>query len=226
MKIIIVGALAKKRYFPSNLDDCEVWGLNAIYQDWIPRWDRRFNLHTYENLQRYKWRPEFFEREANFSEENPTVPFYTIDEWPDPYRLGWQSSQKDSLFPYERLINEQPRGKYHCGSFDWMVAFVVWIHSCWGYEFASQRPNEIAIHGVSLMMEAGEPLSARACLEYWCGFAEGQGIKITVAEDSALFDFYHLVRSDLCYGLDDTPVFEDRRSFSPNKDKAPYDYEE
>lgn len=229
MRIILVGSLVKRRYLEETLKQegtGEVWGLNAIYPKWIDerQWSRRFNLHTYENLQRYKWKPEYFQREVDFSRNRPEVPFYTIDEWPEPHDLaGWKR------WPVEAMDDTFPRrSRYHCGSFDWMVAFAVYLNSGHGSggHAISEPVHEIVLHGTALTMEAGEPISARACLEYWCGVAEGHGIKVTVAEDGALFDFYHLVRSDLCYGLDDTPVVEDKRSYSPNKGKAPYDYED
>lgn len=222
MKIILVGSLVKERYFPKDIDysTTEVWGLNAIYPKFVQAWSRRFNLHTYENLQRYKWKPEFFKREVVFSAQYPRIPFYTIDEWPQTHKLAGQK-----LLPFTWMDDALRRNRYHSGSFDWMVAFAIYLDGCGDSELY-QQIDEIIIHGCALTMEAGEPISARACLEYWCGVAEGKGIKVTVAEDSALFDFYHLVRSDLCYGLDDTPVVEDKRSNSPNKGRAPYDYED
>ena len=63
---------------------------------------------------------------------------------------------------------------------------------------------------VQALVEAGEPISARACLEYWLGVAEGRGVRVTVAEDCDIFAFYHLVKSNMVYGYDDTPIFEDR----------------
>lgn len=228
MKIIIVGSLARERYFPKDLIDCEVWGLNAIYQDWIPRWDRRFNLHTYENLRRYRWPDKFFQREIEWSRDNPDKPFYTLDKWPEPHQLAWPRGIKApvDLFPYPDVMGSLPRGRYHCDSFDWLVAFAIclnWETEMWGGPGREKPPvDEIALHGVGLTMEAGEPISARACLEYWCGVAEGRGIRVTCAEDCDLFYFYHLVKSNLVYGLNDTPIFEDRTKKSG---EAPYTYE-
>lgn len=228
MKILMVGALAKSRFFPSDLTDTEVWGLNAIYPTWVPRWDRRFNLHTHENLVRYKWKEAFFERETQFSHVAPDVPFYTLDPWPYPHELaGWKQ------FPAEQMMRDMTRGRYHCASFDWMVAFAIWLNQQTDNTGPGRerRPvDEIVLHGCQLTMEAGEPISARACLEYWCGRAEGAGIGVSLAGDAKLFDFYHLVRSDLVYGIDDTPVVEDEKAADIVArlaiQDAPYDYEE
>jgi hypothetical protein len=218
MKIIFVGSLSKKRFFPSDLTDTEVWGLNAVHPAWVPRWDRRLNLHTYANLRRYKWKEEYFQREVEWSAANPGAPYYTLDEWPEPHKLaGWQQ------FPAETMMDLMVRGRYHCGSFDWMVAFAIWLNE----RGAGRIIHEIELHGVH--MSSGVPISARACLEYWCGRAEGAGIKISLAEDAHLFDFYHLVRSDLIYGIHDTPIYETKTAGEIQagmKEDAPYDYED
>jgi hypothetical protein len=220
MKIIMMGALAKRRNFPTDLRDTHVWGLNAIYPSWVPRWDARFNLHTHTNLMRYKWKEEFFRREVEFSSQNPDVPFYTLDRWPIEHGLeGWQQ------FPAAFMMEHMHRGQYHCGSMDWMVAFAIWRNRRF-----SDGIREIELHGVQLTSAAGEPISARACLEYWCGGAEGSGIKVELADDAHLFDNYHLVRSDIIYGVDDAPVIEQqsRREITERLARAPvpYDYED
>ena len=53
--------------------------------------------------------------------------------------------------------------------------------------------------------------SAQACLEYWCGYAEGCGIPVTDHAPLELFRQYHLVKSDTRYGLDDVVMVEKRR---------------
>jgi hypothetical protein len=193
MKVAIIGSGAKERFFHPD-DDTEVWGLNAIRPKWVKRWHRMFNLHLHANLEKYKW--HLFDKEAEWSKEHPHVPFYTCDKWPERNKLAGQQ-----IFPRGELESAlSPRGAdYHCGSFDWMVAFAIYCEA-----------TEINLHGISLCLEAGEPISSRACLEYWCGYAEGRGIKVTAAEDCDLFHFYHLVKSKLVYSYDDTPIFEDR----------------
>ena len=72
------------------------------------------------------------------------------------------------------------------------------------------KAKEISLHGIGLNMESREPISARACLEYWCGVAAGRGAKITVAKDCDLFLQYHVVKSRTVYGYDDVRLVEDR----------------
>lgn len=195
MRIVIVGGRAQQKYFGYKLRDqknVEIWGLNAIRPRWVPYWSRMFNLHTYERLIREDWPVEV---EQDWATENPDVPFYVLDKWPK------LASQR--IFPGKRLMRDFPRGDYHCGSFDWMVAFACTM----------PKVTEIALHGIGLerAVEGGEPISSRACLEYWCGYAAGHnGIEITCAKDTDLFMFFHVVKSRLIYSYDHTPLVEDR----------------
>lgn len=200
MKVVILGGAAKKRYFRHD-PKAEYWICNGQWLgarlSWFPPPDRAFNLHKRKLLELYSYD---FSRETEWVKQNPDVPFYTMDKWP---------RCKTTLFPVKEMAR-MPRGMYHCGSFDWMVAFAV-----------REGATRIELHGIGLCLEAGEPISSRACLEYWCGYAEGRGIKVTTAPDCDFFHFYHLVKSRLVYGLDDTPIYEDR-----TKKGVPYDYKD
>lgn len=201
----MIGGKAQREHFNPKPGD-EVWGLNNCYWMWGEGWwTRFFNLHKYENLRRYGYD---IERNVDWLLRHPDVKFYTIDTWPELFgaerhHLWDRESIEGSLAPYIRH-------DYHCGSFDWMVAFALSIPEI----------DEIVLHGVSLLIEAGEPISARSCLEYWCGVADGMGVNVTCAPDCDLFAFYHLVKSNMIYGYDDTPIFEDRTK--PPDGSTPY----
>lgn len=171
----------------------EVWGLNAIYPPWQShiRWARRFNLHRWEHLKR-DWAAGL---RAEINGANALdVPLYVLDPW----RKG--ALKKEIVLPRESLEALPRGGKYHAGSFDIMVAYAI-----------SLGAKEISIHGVSLALDGNreEPISARACLEYWIGVAEGRGIKVEMVECD-LFYQYHLVRSATTYGWDDVQLVEER----------------
>lgn len=68
-------------------------------------------------------------------------------------------------FPAEDLEAAFNRGWYHCGSVDWLVAYAIMVGA-----------TSIALYGMEY--DETEPDSARACLEYWCGVAEGGGIEV------------------------------------------------
>lgn len=194
-KVCIVGGAAQEKYLPGwGATDWEHWGLNAIRPEWFPnhRWSRWFNLHRYEHLKR-DW-PEGIEREVKWAWENQEIPFYVLDEWTDcpntaplPNRI---------LFPRNLGFS---RNDYHAGSFDMLVAFAVRL----GF-------TQIQLNGVKLDDPFAEPISARACLEYWCGFAEGRGVAVEAAPDCELLAQYHLVKSQTTYGWDDIKLVEPR----------------
>jgi hypothetical protein len=201
-RVHLIGARAQAQHYEGTEPWCyetddEVWGLNGIWLKCCEHyWTRFFNLHTHKNLKRYNYK---IERDASWVKLNPDVLFYSVDEWPE-----LKGAPNAHIFPRgviaERLTRH--RNDYHCGSFDWMLAFAM---TC-------SRPlfHEIILHGVSLLIEPGEPPSARACLEYWIGVAEARGTKVICAPDCDLFAFIHMVKSNLVYGYDDTPMYEDR----------------
>lgn len=193
----IFGGLARAENFKD--DGAEIWALNGIIKTWMPRVDRLFNLHTWDRLMAYKYKFT----ELDWLREHPHTPFYTMDVWPI------SNDVNQHLFPCKLMMYDFPRGRYHCGSFDWLIAFAI--------RMGAER---IDLHGIGMVLEPGEPISARACLEYWCGLAEGRGITVTAAEDCDLFYFYHLVKSNLIYSVDDTPIYEDRRDKA--RKGAPY----
>lgn len=137
----------------------ECWGMNHQYlymplDEW--QWDRWFELHEPWQLKserdaRLKW----LSREQG-------IPVYARKEYAE-----WPSSVK---LPVARLEAIGARGHYHCGTYDWMVAMAL-----------KENAERIHIYGLSsLELEAGEPRSARACLEYWCGYAEASGVPVEV----------------------------------------------
>jgi len=204
---VIIGGAAK----PKNIDfelfrnpDVEVWGINAIRKKWVPRWDRMFNIHKYELLLHYGWPVDV---DAEWASEHPEIPFYTADKWPD----GRMSRAK--IFPRTEM-SYMPRSNYHCNSFDWLIAFA--IHN---------KFDAVHLHGCQVSLDPMEQLSARACIEYWAGYAEASGTKIFTAKDCNLFYAFHFVQSKRVYGYDDCPAFEDRTS-AHEAGRAPYRFDE
>ncbi len=192
MKVAIIGGVSQERFFAGQREGWNVWGLNAIRPPWVRKWSKMFNLHRFKHLERDC--PQYVDVDTAWSKRNPEVPMVVIDRWPNS-RLA-----NMVLFPREKLRILPRGGVYHAGSFDMMVAYAILL-----------RAEEIAIHGVRLTNETGEPISARACLEYWIGVAEGRGIKVTTAGDCDMFAQFHYVRSQTVYGFDDVHMVEQRR---------------
>lgn len=168
-KVAIVGMGSDSDRAPFDDPSFECWGMNHQYLYMPPgewQWDRWFELHEPWQIRQ--------EREARLAwlAEDHGVPVYArrrYEEWPASRPL-----------PVAALSSIGPRGFYHAGTFDWMVAMAI-------YENASH----IEIHGLdSLEIEGGEPRSARACLEYWCGYAEALGIPVEVFPGGAVLRNY------------------------------------
>lgn len=129
--------------------------------------------------------------------------------WGDPtgvtlYMDRHYSEYPDST-PYPKMEVEAlvTHGEYHVSSFDWMVALAVlegWsrieLYGCEFYTFPATLN--------------GEPVSARPCLEYWIGVAEGAGADVTVFQTGDLFKNLHVAmyRSDLQYGFEREPALD------------------
>lgn len=192
MKVAIIGGVSQARYFVGQRDGWNVWGLNAIRPDWVRKWSKMFNLHRFKHLERDC--PQYVDVDTAWSKRNPGVPMVVVDRWPNS-RLANQV-----LFPRDKLRSLPRGGEYHAGSFDMLVAYAILL-----------RAEAIAIHGVRLTNETGEPISARACLEYWIGVAEGRGIQVTCSPDCDMFAQFHYVRSSTVYGYDDVRLVEQRR---------------
>jgi hypothetical protein len=122
------------------------------------------------------------------------APTYLLDP------KGW-NVQEPYLFPRWRIAKAFPRGDYHAGSFDWLLAFALLE----GYQ-------HVELYGVDLgPTDAGEPISARPCLEYWCGVAAGRGVEV-VSHSPSLFKIFNYQRATTPYHYDDTwRLIEDRR---------------
>lgn len=172
----------------------ECWALNAAYHRACPDPARVFNLHRYAHLERDV--PQYVDWDTTFSRRNPQVPIYVIDSW-----NGLLKNQV--IFP-RAALEAMPRGAYHASSFDMLVAYAI-----------SLKASHIHIHGAAFAVEGPgqEPISARACLEYWCGYAQGLGIDVAAGADcTGLFQQFHLTMSDSFYGYDDVHMIEERRT--------------
>lgn len=176
----------------------EMWGLNAIYPPWAMgiQWARRFNLHMFEHLKRDWLQGVRFE--VDNMKARPDTPLYVLDPW--VRADGTPMLPNERIFPGEELMATQPGGRYRAGSWDWLVAYAVHLGAV-----------EITLHGVYLSLDSfrDEPMSARACLEYWIGYAEGKGVKVGLFDCDLMYQ-YHLVRSRTVYGYDDVAVVEER----------------
>jgi hypothetical protein len=153
------------------------------------------NLHRFSHLERDC--AEYVDWDSNFSRRNPKTPMLVVDSW-------GRLLKNHAIYP-RKEIAKMPRGEYHASSFDMLVAYAILLKAKYidihGAGFALDSPNE-------------EPISARACLEYWCGYAQGLGIKVNAYRSKGLFRQFHLVMTDTYYGFDDVRMVDEPMKLS------------
>lgn len=195
MRVAIIGNGASPHAGASYDERWQLWGMNSSYRahpGLERRWDRMFNLHRLAHLERDC--PEYVDWDAAWSRRHPKVPMVVVDSW-------GKLLTNQAIFP-RAALQKQPRGDYHASSFDWLVAYAIHL-----------KATMIHIHGAKFALDSPreEPISARACLEYWCGYAEGRGITVREHSDCEMFVQYHLVQSRTVYGYDDVKMVEHRK---------------
>jgi hypothetical protein len=169
----------------------ELWSLNACYR-WLPkplltRCTRWFELHNRAWLKGNYGKGR--EGKGSFADhvkalDKLRIPVYQWKPWPE--------IRQAIAYPKTTIELSTSHGRYHCGSFDWMVALAI-------HEEAFCR---IDLYGIDLGPLDGEPISARPALEYWLGVAEGSGMTVT-AYGGSLFSTFQLVQSRRQYGFED-----------------------
>lgn len=194
-KVAIVGAGAGKWLTPFDDLSFEIWGLNSNWSVFRGmRFTRWFELHTKEYLQ---------------------------EEWgghPDNEHFKWLRSLRDGMvvylqnvrvdwpdilpaveFPQSRLAKLVPAfSEYHACSIDWMIALAI-----------AEGFKEIHLYGVE-QQHTSEPISSRACIEFWAGVAIGRGLFVE-SHAGSTFKLAHLTFTRTPYAFDpDWRCFEDR----------------
>lgn len=192
MKVAFMGGAAKEDSGLMDLGrEWELWGLNGCMPKWFgPKYlriDKWFHLHQREALERQI--PEHVEWFEKWGQVHNEIEFVLLEPW--------EQIPNATIFPKHSVTHFGRRGTYHCGSFDWMLAYALLLGA-----------SEVFIAGVNLHTDGGEPMSAGQCLEYWIGYAEGQGVKVTVADDCDLFWNYRMVRDHRMYGYDEFDLVE------------------
>lgn len=168
--------------------DYEFWGLNNLHEYFPERpWTRWFNLHHPEHM-KDDWYRSWPSHQA-WARTQKLLPIYTPTVWED--------CPTSVRFPKEQ-VEEFPFGHYHASSVDWMIALAL-----------REGFQTIALYGLN-MTESGEPISARACIEFWLGMAAARGVEIVIPEKSHLMKIFHLVQSKIQYGFEEFHLVERR----------------
>jgi hypothetical protein len=188
--VAIAGVRANGWIDHFNAPGTEVWSLNMAHRTMLGvKFHAYFELHRRQYLQSYE--PDNWKERVAWVKilKRKDCPFYTFEPWPE--------AKTNRLYPKREVEALTPHGTYHLGSFDWMVAFAI----LQGFE-------AIKLYGVDFS-RGGEPIGARACLEYWLGIAEGRGIAVEVFGNGDVFKTYQLLRSEKQYGAEDVHLVEE-----------------
>lgn len=177
----------------------EIWGLNdpprCDDEASIECYTRWFQLHTPAYMRRHY--PRGLDAMSQTWGRRRGVTLYMDRNYPE---------YPDSVpFPRDEVEAITPRGAYHASSFDWMLALAVLE----GFSVI----RLVEANFTTFPFLDGEPISARACLEYWAGVAEGRGATVQVLDGrhkGDLFKIIHLakLRSTLGYGFGREPALD------------------
>lgn len=196
--VVIVGRGRDQDFLTWGEEGHEYWGLNDLpsYDDCAPLrcYNRWFQLHPPKYLSVHY--PRGLEDLEDMWGEERGVTLYMDRHYPDyPDSVPYPKAEVEAL---------TVRGDYHVSSLDWMVALAV-----------LEGWSRIVLQDVTFftfpLTLNGEPVSARACLEYWVGVAEGRGIEVVMHSFGGdLFKNVHVAvyRSDLQYGFEREPALD------------------
>jgi hypothetical protein len=180
-KVVIHGYGPGGKFVDSAFEDpeFEVWGINLMTPERLAMgYDRWFELHPLETQE--ERHPFSMGTMRTLDPNDERSPLLYLQRYSERYATS-------VTYPIGEICERYERGHYHCGTFDYMVALACLL----GFD-------EIHLRGITLAW--GEPMAARACLEYWCGVAEGQGIRVVGEPWSDLFHMVLLVARDTPYG--------------------------
>lgn len=195
-KVALVGKGLTRREAPFGQEGWELWGLNGPPADgWdapIESHTRWFQLHPPVYLRKH-WPQGITELDHDWTRRRG-VRLYMDRHYPE-----YPDSE---AFPVREMEALTSHGRYHSSSMDWMIALAI-----------LEGFKEISLYGMGISTPPnrnGEPISARATMEYWAGVAEGRGAIVRTTDEGDLFQIVHMAKmmSNLRYGFDREPALD------------------
>ena len=197
MKIAIVGFSESSRGdAPFDDKEWEIWICNHLYP-FVPRWDRHFEIHTLAYLKTLA----FWE-----SDYAPWLEKSSLDEHRYVYVNGVAGFRpKGSVaYPIDDMVARF--GSYFTSTVAYMIALAIRAIEAEiqaSMTVSGPLPDSVLEHEIGLwgvdMTHDTEWAWQRACVERLVGIAMGTGIKVTIAESSAL------LKCPWLYGYDEEP---------------------
>jgi hypothetical protein len=179
-KVAILGFTDSIKQAPFDDLSWEIWGLNELYL-MIPRWTRWFEIHSREVYEADKKRTS----DHILALRAMTCPVYMHQHYDDiPASVPYPLPQIAELF-----ANPGKGLPYLTNTISYMIALAI-----------LEGFSEIAVYGVDMATDSEYSVQRPSC-EYFLGFAQGRGIKVTVPPDC------ELLKTDFLYGYQ-TPEIE------------------
>lgn len=175
-KIAIVGTSPQNAHLaPYNDPTWEIWGISRMYL-MVPRWDRWYELHRFEELCR-TWAPGQDDVEAE--SRKAYTQWLTQDHGRPIFVQPPLAGQGPSLVPYplEQVIQAFPR-RYFTNQISYMIAHAI-------LELETEETPALGVWGVDMALKE-EYREQRPSCEYFLGIAEGRGIEVVIPEQSNL----------------------------------------
>lgn len=155
-RIAIVGFTETRSAAPWGDPTFEKWVCNNLHKYVPDKWDRLYDLHSYEEITQDK-EHEAFLRTCH----RPVYVWEPRPEWPSSVR-----------FPKEQIV--AAFGRYFTNSISWMIAHAM-----------LEAATDLHIYGVD-MATGTEYANQRPSCEYFLGMAAGRGINVYVPPQSDL----------------------------------------
>jgi len=176
-KVAILGFTDSWKLAPFQDPEYEIWGLNELYQ-FIPRWDRWFELHSrrvYEN-DRNRVSDHIQKLKAM------TCPVYMHQKWDDiPASVPYPLQEVAQCIP-----NPSPGAKpYLTNTISYMIALAI-----------IEGFTDIGVFGVD-MAHSTEYGQQRPSCEFYVGIAMGRGIRVYIPPEA------DLLKTPFLYGYEE-----------------------
>jgi len=178
MKIAIVGTAQSSVLDALKLgDDWHIWSLNGSWNVYKDRSKLHFEIHSEEQLVQDGVTQDYLDYLSSIGEK--LIVLHKNPRWPSA-----------TPYPTNEVVKHFNKHKYFNNTVAYMLAFAI-----------MQNPKEIAIYGVDMATDdfrgGGEYTYQRPCCEYYIGWAEGMGIKVTLPSACPLRKTAHMYAAEM-----------------------------
>lgn len=181
-KVAIVGTSPQNSHLaPYNDPTWEIWGISRMYLQ-VPRWDRWYELHRFEELCR-TWAPGQDDVEAE--SRKAYTEWLSRDHGKPIYVQPGIEGAGPSLKPYPIQEIVTAFRPYFTNQVSYMIAHAI----------TELQPGDVlGVWGVDMAMTE-EFREQRPSCEYFLGIAEGKGIEVVIPDQS------NLLKAKALYGF-------------------------